>query len=146
MTAGTSARWRSNAIFLSDDEQTVAAKVRGMFTDPNRIHADTPGTVEGNPVFIYHRIFNADRAEIENLEQRYTAGKVGDKEVKEKLAAALNNFLGPFRRRMAFYQSKPGIVDEIIWNGTLKMQRIAKETMREVREKMGLDHVWKSLH
>ncbi|SPF32400.1 Tryptophan--tRNA ligase [Syntrophobacter sp. SbD1] len=143
---GKMSKSAGNAIFLSDDEQTVAAKVQGMFTDPKRIHADTPGTVEGNPLFIYHRIFNANRTEVEDLEKRYTAGKVGDREVKEKLAGALNNFLGPFRRRMAFYQSKPGIVDEIIWNGTLKMQRIAAETMREVREKMGLDHVWKSLH
>jgi tryptophanyl-tRNA synthetase len=46
-----------NAIYLSDDEQTVAAKVRRMFTDPKRIRADVPGTVEGNPVFVYHRFF-----------------------------------------------------------------------------------------
>ena len=134
-----------NAIFLSDDEQTVAAKVRGMFTDPKRIHADTPGTVEGNPVFAYHTIFNEDRSEVEDLENRYRAGKVGDSEVKEKLARALNNFLTPFRERMASYQGKPGLVDEIIWNGTLKMRQIAAETMREVRDKMGIGRVWKSL-
>jgi tryptophanyl-tRNA synthetase len=116
-----------------------------MFTDPKRIHADIPGTVEGNPVFIYHRIFNADRSEMEDLEERYRAGKVGDREVKEKLAGALNNFLRPFRERMASYQNNPGLVDEIIWNGTLKMRQIAAETMREVREKMGINRVWQSL-
>jgi tryptophanyl-tRNA synthetase len=134
-----------NAILLSDDEQTVAAKVAAMFTDPKRIHADIPGTVEGNPVFIYHRIFNRDRSEVDDLERRYRSGKVGDREVKEKLARALNDFLNPFRERMASYRSKPGLVDEIIWNGTLKMRRISSETMREVREKMGIDRVWKSL-
>lgn len=134
-----------NAIFLSDDEQTVATKVKGMFTDPKRIHADIPGTVEGNPVFAYHTIFNEDRSEVEDLEKRYRAGKVGDREVKEKLARALNTFLAPFRERMASYQSKPGLIDEIIWNGTLKMRHIAAETMREVRDKMGIGRVWKSL-
>lgn len=142
---GKMSKSAGNAIFLSDDEQTVAAKVRGMFTDPKRIHPDIPGTVEGNPVFIYHRIFNEDRGEVEDLEKRYAAGKVGDKEVKEKLARALNKFLTPFRERMAFYQERPAAIDEIIWNGTLKMQRTASETMKEVREKMGFDYVWKSL-
>ena len=142
---GKMSKSAGNAIFLSDDQQTVAAKVRGMFTDPKRIHADIPGAVEGNPVFIYHRIFNEDRSEVEDLEERYRAGKVGDMEVKEKLARALNNFLAPFRERMALYQSKPGLIDEIIWNGTLKMRQIAAETMREVREKMGIGRAWKSL-
>ncbi len=95
-----------------------------MFTDPKRIHADIAGAVEGNPVFVYHRIFNEDRSEVEDLEKRYRAGKVGDMEIKEKLARALNNFLAPFRERMALYQSKPGLIDEIIWNGTLKMKQM----------------------
>lgn len=142
---GKMSKSAGNAIFLSDDEQTTTDKVRSMFTDPKRIHADIPGTVEGNPVFIYHRIFNADRSEVNDLEERYRAGKVGDRQVKERLAVALNNFLNPFRERMALYQSKPGLVDEIIRNGTLKMRQIAAETMREVREKMGIDRVWKLL-
>ena len=142
---GKMSKSAGNAILLSDDEKTVSEKVAGMFTDPKRIHADIPGTVEGNPVFIYHRIFNEDRLEVEDLEERYRAGKVGDREVKEKLAGALNKFLNPFRERMAFYESKPGFVDEIIWNGTLKVRRIAEETIRRVREKMGIDRVWKSL-
>ncbi len=142
---GKMSKSAGNAIFLSDDEQTVAAKVRGMFTDPKRIHADIPGTVEGNPLFIYHRIFNEDRSEIEDLAKRYSAGKVGDREVKEKLATALNNFLRPFRERMALFKSKPGLIDEIIWSGTLKMRQIAAETIREVRAKMGIDRIWESL-
>ncbi|HTP27190.1 MAG TPA: tryptophan--tRNA ligase, partial [Anaeromyxobacteraceae bacterium] len=88
-----------NAIFLSDDEKTVNERVRQMYTDPNRIRADIPGTVEGNPVFIYHELFNPDTAEVEDLKARYRAGKVGDVEVKRKLAAALNAFLEPMRQR-----------------------------------------------
>src|SRR5438105_1962880 len=76
-----------NTIYLSDDEATVRKKVGNMYTDPKRIRADIPGTVEGNPVFIYHDVFNPDKAEVENLKARYREGKVGDVEVKEELAA-----------------------------------------------------------
>jgi len=65
-----------NAIMLSDDEKAVTRKVRGMYTDPNRIHADIPGTVEGNPVFAYHEVFNPNREEVEDLQTRYRAGTV----------------------------------------------------------------------
>src|SRR5690606_24689365 len=97
----------NNAIFLSDDEKTVNEKVRGMFTDPNRIRADIPGRVEGNPVFIYHDAFNPNTDEINDLKERYVLGKVGDVEVKRKLSAALNNFLEPIRERRASYEAQP---------------------------------------
>lgn len=91
----------NNAIFLSDDEKTVNEKVRGMFTDPNRIRADIPGRVEGNPVFIYHDAFNPNIEEVNDLKERYLLGAVGDVEVKKKLALAINNFLAPVRERRA---------------------------------------------
>ena len=65
-----------------------------MYTDPKRVRADIPGTVEGNPVFIYHDAFNPDTAEVDDLKARYRAGKVGDVEVKTKLANALNALPG----------------------------------------------------
>ena len=76
-----------NVILLSDDAKTVEEKVRQMYTDPDRIRADIPGTVEGNPVFIYHDHFNDDKAEVDDLKERYRKGAVGDVEVKKKLAA-----------------------------------------------------------
>ena len=79
-----------NAIELSDDAETVRKKVMSMYTDPKRVRADIPGTVEGNPVFTYHDAFNGNTAEVEDLKSRYREGKVGDVEVKRKLAAALN--------------------------------------------------------
>ena len=75
-----------NTINLSDDAETVRKKVMQMYTDPKRVRADIPGTVEGNPVFIYHDAFNPDTAEVDDLKTRYRAGKVGDVEVKTKLA------------------------------------------------------------
>ncbi len=142
---GKMSKSAGNAIYLSDDEKTVRAKVGSMFTDPKRIHPDIPGKVEGNPVFIYHQIFNDNRGEIEELEARYRAGKVGDREVKDRLADALERFLSPVRERADFFSNRPGLIDEIIWNGTLKVRQIAAETMREVHHKMGFDRVWKDL-
>lgn len=127
-----------NAILLSDDRETVERKVRGMYTDPNRIRADIPGRVEGNPVFIYHDIFNPDVDEVNDLKERYRQGKVGDVEVKRKLARALNNFLDPIRERRAAYAAKPGLVEEILIEGTRRMQERARETMEMVYEAMGL--------
>lgn len=134
-----------NAIFLSDDEKTVIKKVRSMYTDPNRTSADIPGRVEGNPVFIYHDAFNPDTDEVNDLKDRYRRGKVGDVEVKDKLAAALNTFLTPIRERRVLYASKPGFVDEVIYNGTLRMREEARQTLKEAKKAMGLSGVWNKI-
>jgi tryptophanyl-tRNA synthetase len=136
---GKMSKSAGNAVFLCDDPKTVEKKVGGMFTDPRRVHADIPGRIEGNPVFIYHDIFNDDRSEVEDLKERYRAGAVGDSEVKEKLSLALNRFLDPIRERMHYYEERKGLVDEILWSGTQRMRRIAAGTLREVRRAMGID-------
>lgn len=127
-----------NSIMLSDDEKAVNDKVRAMYTDPNRVRADIPGRVEGNPVFIYHDIFNPNVEEVNDLKERYLLGKVGDVEVKKKLAIAINNFFEPMRERRAYYESKPGMIEEILAAGTVKMREEASETMALVRDAMGL--------
>jgi tryptophanyl-tRNA synthetase len=127
-----------NAILLSDDAKTVQKKVHGMYTDPNRIRADIPGTVEGNPVFTYLDQFDPDKATVEELKARYRAGKVGDVEVKERLANVLNTFLDPVRERIAHYSAQSGLVDEIIYDGTMRYREIAGETLREVKKAMGI--------
>jgi tryptophanyl-tRNA synthetase len=129
-----------NAIFISDSAEAVHKRVMSMYTDPNRVRADIPGTVEGNPVFVYHDAFNPDRDEVEDLKQRYRAGRVGDVEVKKKLVRALEAFLGPVRERRAVLERTPGIVDEIILAGNRKMREIAGDTMRRVRNAMGLTY------
>jgi tryptophanyl-tRNA synthetase len=128
----------NNAIDLADDPETVEQKVMRMYTDPKRVRADIPGTVEGNPVFIYHDAFNPNREEVEDLKARYRAGKVGDVEVKKKLARALNNFLDPIRERRARYAKDPDIVQDIIVEGTKRMREEAAQTMAMVREAMGM--------
>ena len=127
-----------NAILLSDDSDTVEQKVKKMYTDPKRISADVPGTVEGNPVFIYHDAFNPDTEEVEDLKDRYRKGKVGDVEVKQKLSVAINEFLEPLRERRARYEEKPEAVEDILRGGTRRAREVAAETMGQVREAMGL--------
>lgn len=129
-----------NAIFLTDDAKTVEQKVMKMYTDPTRLRATDPGHVEGNPVFIYHDAFNPNRDEVEDLKERYRAGRVGDVEVKRKLVAALNNFLDPIRERHARYAARPEYVEEILIEGTRKASAIAAATLAEAREAMGLNY------
>lgn len=129
-----------NAIYMRDEPKTVEAKVKKMYTDPKRIRATDPGTVEGNPVFVYHDAFNTNKAEVEELKRRYREGTVSDVEVKRLLYEALERFLAPIRARRAEYAAKPKIVDEILVAGSERARREAAETLHEVRHAMKLDY------
>jgi tryptophanyl-tRNA synthetase len=111
-----------------------------MYTDPTRLHPTDPGHVEGNPVFTYLDVFDPDKAEVDDLKERYRKGTVGDVEVKEKLFKALNGFLAPIRERRAEFASKPERVREIIVEGTRKGRAVAQETMAEVRSAMKISY------
>lgn len=137
---GKMSKSAGNAIFLSDDAKTVEQKVRGMYTDPNRIRADIPGRVEGNPVFAYHDAFNPDLDEVNDLKLRYRQGRVGDVEVKRKLIAALEAFLAPIRERRAHYEANPSLVDEIIAAGNERTRAVARETVQLMEAAMGLTY------
>jgi len=132
----------NNTIFLSDSADVVRKKVQGMYTDPARVRADIPGKVEGNPVFIYHRIFNTNKDEVDNLEKLYGLGQVGDVEVKEKLAVALNSFLEPSRERREFYNGQKGLIEEIVYNGTMRTRKEVQQTLYDMKKAMGLAGVW----
>ena len=129
-----------NAIMLGDESDTVRKRVMSMFTDPSRLRATDPGTVENNPVFIYHDAFNPDRAEVDDLKARYQEGRVGDVEVKRKLFAALDAFIAPIRDRRAQYAARPDIVTDILHAGNNTMRAIARDTMARVREAMGMTY------
>ncbi len=134
-----------NAIFLSESAAVVKEKVMGMYTDPNRTSADVPGRVEGNPVFIYHDYFNPDKEQVLELKERYLKGKVGDVEVKKKLAKAINQFLDPFRDRRERYVKQPDIVLDILIEGSRRMQIESEKTLTLVREAMGLQQYQKTI-
>ena len=122
-----------NTIHLSDEPDDVKKKVMRMYTDPKRVRADIPGTVEGNPVFVYHEAFNPNIAEVEDLKARYRAGKVGDVEVKTKLANALNAYLAPIHDRRAAVLAQPERLREILFEGSKRARAVAVETMERVR-------------
>jgi tryptophanyl-tRNA synthetase len=130
----------ANTIDLSDDAETVKKKIRGMYTDPKRVRADIPGTVEGNPVFVYHDAFNPNRDEVEDLKTRYREGKVGDVEVKTKLATAVNATLEPIRERRAAALARPNYIREVLVEGSRKAQGIARDTMERVRSAVRLKY------
>ena len=129
-----------NTIHLSDSAEDVYKKVMKMYTDPKRVRADIPGTVEGNPVFVYHDAFNPDKAEIADLKARYRAGRVGDVEVKTKLARALNAHLDPIRERRAALLADPVGLREILVEGSKRARAVAEETMRRVRDAMRITY------
>ncbi|MDP3994258.1 MAG: tryptophan--tRNA ligase [bacterium] len=131
----------NNAIYLSDSEEELKKKVMSMYTDPNRIHSTDPGKVEGNPVFVYHDVFNPNKSEVEELKNRYKEGKVGDVEVKEKLFTALNVFLIPIREKRKEFEGKDGVLDQILKDGTNKAREVAKETMKKVRIAMEINYL-----
>jgi tryptophanyl-tRNA synthetase len=129
-----------NTINLFDDEETVRAKVMGMYTDPSRIRATDPGHVEGNPVFAYHDAFNADPDEVADLKARYVAGQVGDVEVKRRLVVALNSVLAPIRqRRRDLLAENPSVVEDVLRSGAKQARNEAADTISTVRAAMQLD-------
>lgn len=142
---GKMSKSANNAIYLSDDAKTVEKKVKSMYTDPNRVHAHVPGTVEGNPVFMYHDVFNPDKEEVEFLKTKYREGTIGDVEVKNRLIESLNAFLDPIRNLRKEYEADKGLVEQIVYEGTLKMIEISNATLKEVKSAMGLSGIWNKI-
>ena len=124
--------------FLKDTPEETTRKVMGMYTDPTRLRATDPGHVEGNPVFTYLDTFDPDTAAVEELKERYRAGKVGDVEVKRYLAGVLNNALAPIRSRREEYIRQPERILSILESGSRRARTIASETLDEAARRMGL--------
>lgn len=129
-----------NVIDLFDDPKTMQQKIMGMYTDPTRIRPTDPGHVEGNPVFAYHDYFNTDRAEVEELKERYRAGRVGDVEVKKRLVAAMERFVEPIHARRDELLRRPRLVEEVLEAGRERARAEARRTLHEMRSAMKLDY------
>lgn len=100
-----------NAIYLSDDAKTVQKKVMSMYTDPNHIHVEDPGQVEGNTVFTYLDVFAPDKDKVAELKEQYQKGGLGDVKIKRYLNKVLEEELGPIReRREKFAQDRKSVV------------------------------------
>jgi len=130
----------NNAIFLSDDPDTIKKKVMGMYTDPNRLKPTDKGTVENNPLWIFHETFNPDKAWVQDAEDRYRNGQIGDVECKKKLIEVLVALTEPFRERRHEFENNMDHVMDILKKGTEKANALAEETLLEVKQAMKLDY------
>lgn len=128
-----------NAILLSDDPDTIKRKVMGMYTDPNRLKASDPGTTENNPLWIFHETFNPDKEWVEEMENRYRAGQVGDVECKKRLIEVLVALIEPMRQRRLVFEKDPAEVMAILRKGSEKANQVASETLKLAKQKMHQD-------
>ena len=138
-----------NCIYLSDDADTVWAKVKGMYTDPTHLNVSDPGHVEGNAVFTYLDAFSTDDDFAEfwpefktlvELKAAYTAGGSGDMKCKKLLNSVLNKMLDPIRkRRQEFEQDIPEIYN-ILKKGSEAARETAAQTLSEVKAAMQINY------
>ncbi len=133
----------NNCIYLADRAEEVEKKVMSMYTDPSRLKPTDAGTVEGNPVFVYHDAFNPNKEEVEDLKNRYRTGQVGDVEVKQKLVLAINNFLEPMRIRRSELEKNPQKIDAILKEGVEKGNKVSEEILSKVKTAMKINYTFK---
>lgn len=126
----------NNAIYLSDDPDTIKKKIMSMYTDPKRLKPTDKGTVENNPLWIFHETFNPDKAWVQEAEERYRQGAIGDVECKKKLIDVIVTLLEPMRERRAQYEKDIHHVKSILQEGTARANAIANETLLKAKEAM----------
>jgi tryptophanyl-tRNA synthetase len=130
----------NNAIYLSDDADTLRKKVMSMYTDPNHIHVEDPGKVEGNMVFTYLDIFDKDKDKVAELKEQYRAGGLGDVKIKRYLNEVLEAELGPIcARREEFAKDIPAVY-AMLKEGSEKANEVANKTLEEVRRAIGVNY------
>ncbi|MDR0308934.1 MAG: tryptophan--tRNA ligase [Coriobacteriales bacterium] len=130
----------NNGIYLADDEKTLRAKIRQMYTDPAHLRVEDPGHIEGNTVFTYLDVFAADKAEVQRLKEHYQSGGLGDVKVKDYLFEILNAELRPIRERRIELAKEPGYVMQVLKDGSAKANEVAEATLAEVRKAMRIDY------
>ena len=130
----------NNAIYLSDDADTIKKKVMSMYTDPHHIHVSDPGKVEGNVVFTYLDIFDPEKNEVQKLKEHYQRGGLGDVVLKRKLIDVLNSFLEPIRVKRAEFAKDPQEVMHIALQGSERVQKVAAITLQQVKEVMKITY------
>lgn len=130
----------NNAIYLSDDADTLRKKVMSMYTDPNHIHVEDPGKVEGNMIFTYLDIFDKDKDKVAELKEQYRAGGLGDVKIKRYLNEVLEAELGPIRARREEFAKDIPAVYAMLKEGSEKANEVANKTLEEVRRAIGVNY------
>lgn len=127
----------NNGIFLSDDMESVAQKIKGMFTDPARLRKTDPGNPEVCNLFPYH-VLLSDPTEQADIRCGCTSAQLGCVECKQIFLKNIKSLLEPLQHRRAFLDHNPDIVREILQDGNVKARKVAARTMTMVRKKMGV--------
>lgn len=126
----------NNAIYLSDDPDAIKKKVMAMYTDPKRLKATDKGSVENNPLWLFHEAFNPDTAWVDAAQERYRAGTIGDVECKKQLIDVLVAIIEPMRQRRIQFEQDLHYVKSILQAGTAKANAVASETLMLAKEAM----------
>lgn len=126
----------NNAIFLSDDPDTIKKKVMAMYTDPKRLKATDKGTIQNNPLWIFHETFNPDQKWVAEAEERYQNGSIGDVECKRSLIDILVALIDPIRQKRLQLEKDLHYVKSVLQAGTEKANAIAKQTLLLAKEAM----------
>ena len=129
-----------NAIYLADDADTLRKKVMSMYTDPNHIHIEDPGQIEGNMVFTYLDIFDPDKQKVAELKEHYQAGGLGDVKIKRYLNEVREAQLGPIRQRREEFAKDIPSVYTMLKEGSQKANAVAEQTLAEVRAAIGVNY------
>lgn len=129
-----------NAIYLADDAKTVQKKVMSMYTDPNHIHVEDPGKIEGNTVFTYLDVFDPDKDKVAELKAEYQKGGLGDVKIKRYLNKVLEAELAPIRERREKFAQDEDAVYEMLLEGSKKANKVANATLEQVRDAIGLNY------
>ncbi len=127
-----------NAIMLCEEPSSLKEKIFSMYTDPKHIKVSDPGCVKGNVVFTYLDAFWNDEEEIEELKTQYEKGGVGDIALKSMLHKCLSNILEPIREKRSRISEK--YVYEVLLDGTESARKVASETLRQVKDALGLTY------
>ncbi|HMS54106.1 MAG TPA: tryptophan--tRNA ligase [Fimbriimonadaceae bacterium] len=135
----------NNAIYLSDDAETVKRKVMSMYTDPSRRRATDPGTVEKNPLWVFLRAFHPDSEWVAEQADLYKLGMVGDVFLKGELIEVLNSLLDPIRERRRHFEQRPSDVIDALRTGTKRANHIAEETLELAKSAMNQNYFGRSL-
>lgn len=130
----------NNGIYLSDSADEIEKKVMKMYTDPNHIHVEDPGSVEGNVVFTYLDIFDDDKEKVAELKAHYEKGGLGDVKIKRYLNDVLQAKLKPIRERREEYAKDRGYVLDMLKEGSEKAEKVAAQTLAEVKASMGINY------
>ena len=138
-----------NCIYLSDEPEDIKKKVMSMYTDPDHVHVEDPGKIEGNTVFTYLDAFSTeehfakflpDYANLDELKAHYKRGGLGDVKVKKFLNNVLQDVLEPIRERRHYWEQRIPEVYEILRAGSKEAEVAAAATLHDVREAMRINY------